>query len=187
MKHEAILTPYPWRFCEEIFLIPKNLTPFFRYLCLFLLPGSYLIFDLCVSSFAFYPYLHHFSFLWRCPLYASPRKFYYLSFELDFFRLSHFTQAKYSLACLSIFTWNTILIHCSKFLSLVSRQQYNMNNIHPNLQVSDKWIFCSASKKKEARDGISWCAGVNIYTSLINQVTSCGSSWVWILKTHVFN
>lgn len=136
-------------FVRKSFSFPRIWHLFSDTYAFFLLPGSYLIFDLCVSSFAFYPYLHHFSFLWRCPLYTSHCKFYYLSFELHFFRLSHFTQAKYSLAFLSIFTWNTILIHCCKFLSLVSRQQYNMNNIHPNLQVSDKRIFCSASKKKK--------------------------------------
>lgn len=85
-------------------------------------------------------------------------------FELHFFRLSHFTQAKYSLAFLSLFTWNTILIHFCKFLSLVSRQQYNMNNIHPNLQVSDKRIFCSASKKKRSKRWmVMVCRGKHIY------------------------
>lgn len=164
MKHEAILTPYQWRFCEEIFLIPKNLTPFFRYLCLF--SSTRLVFNLrsLRIKFRILSIFTPFFVPLALPTLCVTLQILLSFFELHFFRLSHFTQAKYSLAFLSLFTWNTILIHFCKFLSLVSRQQYNMNNIHPNLQVSDKRIFCSASKKKRSKRWmVMVCRGKHIY------------------------
>lgn len=79
---KPFFSTYQWRFCEEIFLIPKNLAPFFRYLWLFFSTSLVFYLRSLRMKFRILSIFTSFFVSWRFPLYASHCTFYYLSLNL---------------------------------------------------------------------------------------------------------